>query len=113
MAKPTVQAVTVLGEVLNLPLTFGTLRAMRDAGVLPSTVIRKGSLVDEVAAVDTLVTVSRVCGRQATADQVVASASMAALRQEASAVHVALVLMFGPEEETPAPKGVTPGAAKE
>lgn len=105
MAKPTVLAVSVMGEGLSLPLTFGTLRAMRDAGVLPSTVLRKGNLVDEVAAVDTLVTVARLCGRQATVDQVVASATMGALRQEATAVHIALVVMFGPEEETPGPKG--------
>jgi len=104
MARQTVHAVTVLGEVLNLPLTFGTLKAFRDAGILPSAVIRPNALVDEVASVVTLVTVAKVCGRAVTEDQVVASARMADLRNEATRTHTALVLMFGPEETPEPPK---------
>lgn len=109
MARRSVLAVVVMGETLSLPLTFATLRAMRDAGVLPSSVIRSNHLVDEVSSVITLMVVAKVCGKKdVTEDGLVASAKMSRLRGEASLVQTALVMMFGPEEEPEAPKEEPP-----
>lgn len=104
MARASVHAVVVVGESLSLPLTFATLRAFKDAGVLPSAMVRPNALVDEVASITTLVTVARLCGKKVTEDEIVASAKMSEIRGQATEAHLALVLMFGPEEAPPVPK---------
>jgi hypothetical protein len=112
MPRASVHAVTVMGEALSLPLTFATLRAMRDAGVLPSAVIRPHHLVDEVASVVTLVAAARVCGKAVTEDELVQSAKMSEIRKAATEIHTALVFMFGPEETPEPPKAEPPATGQ-
>lgn len=100
-----------MGEGLSLPLTFATLRAFKDAGILPSSLVRPNTLVDEVAAVLTLKVVAKLCGKDLSEDAIVASEKMSVLRGKATETHVALVMMFGPEETPADPKGGPPAAS--
>jgi hypothetical protein len=100
--KSTVHAVTVMGQGLSLPLTFGTLRAFKEFQVLPSRVLMdsKGNLPDELDTIQTIRATAQACSVAVpTEDQVAASAKLSQLRKEALAIHLALVMMFGPEEE--------------
>jgi hypothetical protein len=116
MARPTVIAVPVLGEGFSLPLTFGTLRALRAYGaaqvppvnLLPSAVMRRESLVDEEVAVLTLAAVSVILRKPLAPEQVVELGTMAQLRTLATAIHTKLVLMFGPDEEPATEKPADP-----